>query len=80
MNHRQRKKERQGWESERKKERQEWEIKSERERKIGRETGVREIERKTGVGERNRRSHREKDKRKIGVGGIETGMGERTIQ
>ena len=52
-----------------------------RERKIGRETGVREIERKTGVGERNRRSHRErKIKRKIGVGGRETGMGERTIE
>ena len=54
---------------------------TERERKIGRETGVREIERKTGVGERNRRSHRErKIKRKIAVGGRETGMGERTIE
>ena len=53
----------------------------ERERKIGRETGIRKIERKTGVGERDRRSHRErKIKRKIGVGGRETGMGERTIE
>ena len=34
----------------------------ERERKIGRETRVREIERKTGVGERNRRSHRERER------------------
>ena len=42
---------------------------------------VREIERKAGVGERNRRSHRErKIKRKIGVGGRKTGMGERTIE
>ena len=50
-------------------------------RKIGRETGVREIERKTGVGYRDRGSHRErKIKRKIGVGGRETGMGERTIE
>ena len=65
------------------KETQEWEIKSEREkeRKIGRETGVREIERKTGVEYRDRGSHRErKIKRKIGVGGRETGMGERTIE
>ena len=53
----------------------------ERERKIGRETGVPEIERKTCVGERDRRSLRErKIKRKIGVGGRETGMGERTIE
>ena len=51
------------------------------ERKIGRETGVREIERKTGVGYRDRGSHRErKIKRKIGVGGKETGMGEKTIE
>ena len=75
MNHR-----RQGWESERKK-RQEWEIKSEREKDRKRDRGSREIERKTVVGERDRGSYRErKIKRKIGVGGRETGMGERTIK
>ena len=58
------------------------EIKSEREkeRKIGRETRVREIERKTGVEYRDRGSHRERKIKKIGVGGRETGMGERTIE
>ena len=48
---------------------------------MGRETGVREIERKTGVGYRDRGNHRErKIKKKIVVGGRETGMGERTIE
>ena len=53
----------------------------EKERMIGRETRVREIERKTGVGYRDRGSHRErKINRRIGVGGRVTGMGERTIE
>ena len=53
----------------------------EKDRKIGKETGVREIERKIGVEYRDFGSHRErKIKRKIGVGGRETGMGERTIE
>ena len=52
-----------------------------KERNIGRETGVQEIERTTGVEYRDGGSHREsKIKRKIGVGGRETGMGERTIE
>ena len=49
----------------------------EREKDRKRDQGSREIERKTGVGYRDRGSHRE---RKIGVGGRETGMGERTIE
>ena len=55
----------------------------EREREIDRkrDRGSREIERKTVVGERDRGSYRErKIKRKIEVGGSETGMGERTIK
>ena len=53
----------------------------EREKDRKRDRGSREIERKTVVGKRDRGSHRDrKIKRKIGVRGRETGVGERTIE